>query len=140
MAGLVVDPSAILALALSDEEADYADRVLEATLRHGAAVPSIFWYELRNVLLISERRGRLTEEQAIAFLEEFSHLPIECADHPPPDGTLQIARTHGLTVYDAAYLELALRRGVALATLDKKLRLVAQTIGVTVFEEEGDLS
>ncbi|MEE8366990.1 MAG: type II toxin-antitoxin system VapC family toxin [Thermoanaerobaculia bacterium] len=135
MAALVVDPSAILALAMDDEAADYAALVLSAIEAGGAAVPSIFWYELRNVLVVSERRGRISPERTGAFLAALAHLPIESTVLPSELGVLQIARDHSLTVYDASYLDLALRRNLPLATLDNRLRAAAGAVGVVLLDD-----
>lgn len=131
---LVVDPSAIFGSAMDDENADYSDRVLTEIERSRALVPSIFWYELRNVLVVNERRQRITPAATDAFLASIGRLPIEVAPLPPDLGVLDLARSHRLTVYDAAYLDLASRRGLPLATLDNELRAAARSISVPVFE------
>ncbi|MCH9651148.1 MAG: type II toxin-antitoxin system VapC family toxin [Deltaproteobacteria bacterium] len=130
---LVVDPSAILGLVLDGEAADFGDLVLEKIERDGACAPSIFWYEIRNVLVVNERRRRITPEKTAVFLAALQDLPIEIDAHPSELSVLQLARAQGLTVYDAAYLDLASRRGVALATLDNKLRTAAQNVSVQLF-------
>lgn len=133
MTPLVVDPSAVLALALDDEVADFADRVVDRIAAESAQVPAIFWYELRNVLVVNERRRRIRAEQTSAFLATLSVLPIEISALPADTGVLSLARQYGLSVYDAAYLDLALDRGFPLATLDEKLRQAAPKAGVEVF-------
>jgi len=81
----------------------------------------LWWCELRNVLVLGERRGRLTERQTVRFLRELSQLSTTLDATPDETGLMALARRHRLTVYDAAYLELALREQVPLATLDGAL-------------------
>lgn len=141
---LIVDPSALLSLALTDEDADYANSVLDAIVQPGARssemarsealAPSIFWYEIRNVLVINERRGRLTQEQSSIFLAALEDLPIRVVHGPSEPHVLQLARAHALSVYDAAYLDLASRMPTGtLATLDTKLRAAAAAVDVAIF-------
>lgn len=130
---VVVDPSAILGLAMEDEAADFAQSVLEAIERGGGLAPSIFWYELRNVLVVNERRSRITPEQTTTFLATLEDLPIQILDIPNDAGVLLLARRHLLSIYDSAYLELAARSGAPLATLDARLREVARALGIDLF-------
>ena len=130
---LVVDPSALLALAMEDEAADYAASVLLEIEARGATAPSIFWYEVRNVLVVNERRGRISPERTDAFLASLTELPIEVVPVPAELGVVDLARKQGLSVYDAAYLELASRGGDPLATLDGALRVAASKVGVRIF-------
>ena len=130
---VVVDPSAILGIAMEDEKADFAESVLDEIQRSGASAPSIFWYELRNVLVVNERRGRIAKETTTAFLATVEELPIEMPGLPSEVGVIDLARTYELSVYDAAYLELALRLGAPLATLDTGLRDAAGKAGVSLF-------
>lgn len=130
---VVVDPSAILGLAMEDEAADFAQAVLAVIEGEGGLAPSIFWYELRNVLVVNERRGRIAPEQTMAFLATLEELPIEIQVLPSEAGVLHLARHYQLSVYDGAYLELATRSGAPLATLDSKLREVAVTAGAELF-------
>ena len=130
---IVVDPSAILGAAMEDEEADFAGSVLDEIQRNGASAPSIFWYELRNVLVVNERRGRIAREKTMAFLATVGELPIELPSLPSEAGVIDLARRYELSVYDAAYLELAVRLGAPLATLDARLRAVAGKASVRLF-------
>ena len=133
MAGLVIDVSAVLGVALDDEVSAYADSVFAALVDEPGRVPSIFWFELRNVLVVSERRSRITPEQTLFFLEALGDFSLEIDAVPPEAGVMLLARRHELTVYDAAYLDLAIRTGSRLATLDKKLRSTADKSGVEIF-------
>lgn len=86
-----------------------------------AVVPSLWWFEVRNGLVIGERRGRLTERHPARFLRDISRLAVRVDRAPDETVVLTLARRHRLTVYDAAYLELALRESGTLATLDTAL-------------------
>ncbi len=91
------------------------------------------------MLVVSERRGRIAGEKAAAFLALVEELPIEMPSLPPGAGVIDLARRFDLSVYDAAYLELALRSSAPLATLDSRLRGAAGKTGVRLFSigEEG---
>lgn len=128
----VVDTSAILALAYDDEDAAYAEAVIARIATEGAVVPTMFWFELRNALVMGERRGRITAEQTRAFLADLALLPFEVDDEPDEAGVMELARRFRLTVYDAAYLEVARRRRLALATIDEAIVRAAQGAGVEV--------
>ena len=97
-----------------------------------AFVPMLWWFEVRNALVLSERRGRIAEPQTARFLREISRLAIMVDRTPDESGVLTLARRHRLTVYDAAYLELALREAAPLATLDAQLAAAARSEAVTV--------
>lgn len=131
---LVIDASAIAAIALEDENSDYAEAVIDQVAEGEATlVPPIFWFEIRNVLVINERRGRLKRTETSRFLALLEDLPIEIAPLPPRVGVLDLARQEELSVYDAAYLDLAMRRESSLASLDRKLRSAAGHVGVRIF-------
>ena len=95
-----------------------------------AVVPSLWWFELRNILIVNERRRRITESATGAFLRDLSRLRIRIDPLPHEAGVLRLARLHRLSVYDAAYLEVAQRERLPLATLDKMLSAAARTEGV----------
>lgn len=134
---LVVDASAVLSVALADEDADYGAAMLAAIGRDGAVVPTLFWFEVRNVLLMAERRRQFTLARTTAFLADLSLLPVTVDDMPREAVVLDLARRRALTVYDATYLELAQRRGVSLATLDRALAAAARLEGVPVYARPG---
>ena len=127
----VIDASVALAWAFGEQDA----RAAVAWARMSAEAvkaPGLWWYELRNVLLVGERRGRLSEQQTGRFLRELAHSAVTL-DHSPDEMTvLALARHHRLTIYDAAYLELALREKLDLATLDAALVAAARSEGVAV--------
>lgn len=136
MSLLVVDPSVTLAWLLPDETTEQVNefrRQVEAGAE--AWIPSHWWLELCNGLLMAERRGRISAPQIAHALTLVSALPFEEDDHTAeqiPGRTFTLARKHNLTIYDAAYLELAQRRGARLATLDKELALAAARENVPV--------
>jgi predicted nucleic acid-binding protein len=117
----VVDASIVAAWALLDENSSRASQALERLRGDPALSPALLFFEVRNVLLVNERRGRLTEAQSAEFLRALSRLPIRIDQSPDETQLLILARRHRLTVYDAAYLELALRERLPLVTLDGRL-------------------
>ena len=88
--------------------------------------------EVRNTLITGERRGRLTEDDTASFLHGISRLGIHVDRTPAEAAVLMIARRHRLTVYDASYLELALREAMPLSTPDQALLGAAQAMRVAV--------
>jgi predicted nucleic acid-binding protein len=119
-----------------DESDDYARAVLRALPAGGAVVPALWILEVANVLLVAERRRRITADAAARFLELLGELPLTVAE---PDGVgevgelLRLGRAHGLSAYDVAYLRVARRERLNLATRDRLLRTAARSTGVTVF-------
>jgi predicted nucleic acid-binding protein len=131
---LVLDASVAACWAFADEDHPIATLTLERLRTEEANAPSLWWFELRNTLIVSERRKRLTEKDSNHFLHDLTKLGVQL-DHSPIDAdVLRLARTHHLSVYDASYLELALRRACPLATLDKALRKAAKSAGVALIE------
>lgn len=133
---LILDASVVAALLLPDETppAHLAASVDAATGQLHA--PWLLWAELRNVLLLAERRGRLPEGAAEAFLPLADRLGIALDTGADSAAVLRLARGHRLTIYDALYLELALRHGAStgavLATLDARLGAAARAEGVAL--------
>ena len=126
----VLDSSVTLAWVLRDEQSARADATLEQVAKIGGTAPALWWVEVRNVLVIAERRGRLTPEDTAVAVRAIDALGIHL-DHAPGNASLfRLARTHGLSASDALYLELAVRQQRPLATLDCKLRAAAQAEGV----------
>ncbi len=121
--------------AFADEEHPIATAALARIQQGQAKVPSLWWFEIRNSLVMNERRGRLTEAGTSSFLRNLGQLSIEVDRVPAEAGLLTLARRHRLTVYDAAYLELAQREGLMLATLDTALRQAAKAVGVPLLAE-----
>lgn len=128
---VVVDASVTMAWCFEDEATQETDDVLDQLRGDEAVVPALWQLEVANVLLIAERRGRITEAQAARFLDLLMHLPIR-VDRSPADIMAIVAagRRHDLTAYDAAYLVLAERLAAPLATLDDKLSAAGRAAGV----------
>jgi predicted nucleic acid-binding protein len=130
---IVLDCSVAAAWALVDEKTAWTWAALQAATVEGAVVPSIFWYEIRNILIMNERRGRIEPRQSARFLLDID--PLTDVDVPPVESDLlALARTHNLTVYDASYLELASRLRLSLCTLDGQLIDAAAKIGVGLWQ------
>jgi predicted nucleic acid-binding protein len=127
---IVIDASIVGAWVYSDESDGIADAAAEVLQDDTGLVPGLFWFEVRNLLLVGERRKRISTESTIAFLSRLDQLPLLIDSDCDSARVLNLARRHGLTVYDAAYLEVAERHGVRLATLDKRLAAAALAVGV----------
>jgi predicted nucleic acid-binding protein len=128
--GFVLDASVSACWALDDEEHTIADVALDRSDVEEIVVPSLWWFEIRNILIVAERRKRLTVATTDAFLRSIRRLKLSIDRAPEEKDVILLARRHGLTVYDSGYLELAMRGGLALATLDKRLAAAAEAEGV----------
>ena len=117
---------------MGDEEEPAATSAMRHVLERGGVAPRIWWYELRNALLVNERRGRVSPQQVSETLEDSLALGISIDDEHDESRLLDLARRFELTVYDAAYLEVAVRRSLPLATLDLRLRRAAEIVGIAV--------
>ena len=129
---IVIDASLTASWHFEDKRSAAAEAILESLEHDSAYVPLIWWFEIRNVIILGERKRRATAEQAEEFLAFLSRLPIGLDSVPAEDRLMTLARRHKLTFYDAAYLELAQREGVPLATLDKELVTAARAEGVSL--------
>ena len=128
---VVIDASVALAWCFSEEEGSWAaDAVAMQVISEAGIVPALFWYEIRNVLIPSERDERIGRAGTERFLGLLDDLRFDVDRGHSEAGTLALARRYGLTVYDAAYLETALRRQASLATLDTELAEAAASEGV----------
>ena len=135
MAALVIDSSVAAAWCFPDERTDYANTILSVVSAPLEAIAPRLWaYEVRNSVLTGLRRKRITQGDAQEFLESIKCLPIRLADPLSYDGVFTLADLHGLTVYDAAYLDLALRERLPLASLDNALCRAAGNSGVALFQ------
>lgn len=134
--GWVLDCSLALAWALPDETSKRADQFLAGVSRKNVLwVPALWWYEVSNALMMAQRRQRLSEADRMRSVELYGMLPIQTDAHLSPDTMLHLhvlAWEHDLSAYDAAYLELARRRGLGLATLDRRLATAARRVGIKV--------
>lgn len=130
----VLDSSIAACWALRDEDHPKATIALKE-LRHSSCfVPGIWWFEIRNVLLIAERLKRSAPEESASSLRRISKLRIvEELDRNDAE-ILRLARKHRLTFYDASYLELAFNMNLPLATLDSDLLRAAKAESVTLLE------
>lgn len=129
---VVVDSSVAASWCLPDEESGVAEAALRLVEAGGMLVPQLFWYELRNVLIVGERRRRIDAATSTAGLKRIAALPARVAEQHDETLLLSLARKHALTVYDAAYLELAKRTEVPVATFDQALRRAATAEAVQV--------
>lgn len=130
--GFVLDASVAACWAFDDENHPLAESALERLRTEPALVPALWWFEIRNVLVVSERRDRLTEPVSAAFLRAVARLDIAIDRTPDSAAVLALARAHRLSAYDAAYLELAQRAAAPLATLDAALARAARNEGVAL--------
>lgn len=131
----VVDNSVVMTWCFQDEANPYADAILNKLAKATAVVPPIWPLEVTNVLLVAERKGRLHEADSLRFLSLLSQLPID-VDRSWPErlmkDILSMGRAHNLSSYDASYLELAMRQGLPIATLDRNLLEAASQIDLPI--------
>ncbi len=130
---LVVDSSMAVAWCLKDEGTGATASVLRDVVRHGAVAPSLWRLEVGNALQTALRRKRITVETRDEALADLRALDVAIDDETDQrawSSTLRFADRYGLTLYDAAYLELAVRRRLSLASLDQGLRVAATKAGV----------
>ena len=135
MTDLVLDASVALSWCFKNEATEAADRVLERLADEAASVPVIWHLEVANVLALSERRRRITPAASTGFIAMIESLTIVVDDETPSRAfgrVLDLAREERLTAHDAAYLELAMRLGVPLASKDGDLCDAAERVGVSV--------
>lgn len=137
--GLILDASATLArlvARLDPAEVVLSEATLQALYEEDAVVPALWYSEITNGILVAERRGVSSPDKSALFLSMVREAPI-VADTTPPSMVqttiLALARTYGLTAYDATYLELVLRTGKPLATFDRRLAEAVRKAGGRVF-------
>lgn len=135
MVGFVIDASYAAAWCFEDEATSATEAALDECEAHGAFVPSLWKFEIANLLRSAERRGRISEEDADRRILALSDLVI--VDHETSVATcwrdiVPIARAHTLTIYDASYVELALRLKLPLATRDKAMMEAARALKIEV--------
>jgi predicted nucleic acid-binding protein len=136
LSGVVVDAPVTLAWCFPDEASEYADRVLVALKGQAIVVPAVWGLEIANAMLAGERRKRLKQPEILRFLALLEGLSIVQDGQAVSESVrnvLPLACDYDLSAYDAAYLELSIRHGVPLATLDAKLQKAAQRAGVKIF-------
>lgn len=132
----VLDASIAASWAFKDEAHPQAELSLAKTGREEAVVPALWWFEVRNTLVVNERRRRITEPDTAKFLKALARLPIRADREPDEAAVLRLARRYRLSVYDAVYLELAQREGLPLATLDEELARAARAEKVALMGDK----
>ena len=131
----VIDNSVVMSWCFKDETNKYADAILHKLCEARAVVPSIWPLEVVNVLLVAERRKRLSEADSTRFITLLTQLPIIVEQERPENmmkELLTFARANNLSSYDASYLDLAMKRGYPIATSDDKLIQAARRIDVQI--------
>ena len=125
-----------LMASLKQSDQQYAKRVLKSMKKAVALVPELWYLEALNALLCAERKGKITTAQTKAFTSQLENLPITVDSSTWRQSfgqTMDLARVYSLSSYDAAYLELAVREFLTLATLDEKLVKAAKKAGVNIY-------
>lgn len=130
----VIDASVSASWLLPDESDARAVAAYDRLDTDEAFAPWLWWFEIRNIFITSERRGRIEPEKTHRALTLLARLPVHIDHAPDETAILALARRYRLTVYDAAYLELALRGGMPFATLDAALATAARTENVLLLE------
>jgi predicted nucleic acid-binding protein len=138
MTSFVLDASLALAWHFPDEASSRANAIASLSDVATIVLPSHWFAEIANGMLVGERRRRTTSEERVRFIDRIKLLDVD-VDGPDPnrmfDVILPLARAHGLTIYDTLYLELAERRGLPLASLDDELNAAARRVGIELVEE-----
>lgn len=129
----VIDASIVAGLAFAEASSPKIAAAIDELAASEALTPSLFFFEVRNALVVNEKRGRITPQGSTDFLRRLTRMPIRIAPLPDEEGLMALARNRKLTVYDAAYLELAMREALPLATLDRDLEKAAIAEGVVLF-------
>ncbi|HEY3968363.1 MAG TPA: type II toxin-antitoxin system VapC family toxin [Planctomycetaceae bacterium] len=132
-ASLIIDCSLTMTWCFADEATDASADIQDRLTHEGVLVPAHWFLEVTNVLVMAEKRRRITSSRSDAFVQLLQVLDIEVDNDIPGrafDHVLPLCRTHKLTSYDAAYLDLAVRRRLPLASLDKDLRAAAEELGI----------
>lgn len=131
LSDFVLDASATMVLVMDDEPEEPVIPIVSALRDGDAVVPGLWRFEVANALDTSRRRGRIDDAGFAYILGLVESIRVaQDADPPSIGSVLGLSREHGVTAYDAAYLSLALRRALPLATTDRRLRAVAEKCGV----------
>ncbi|HSZ00986.1 MAG TPA: type II toxin-antitoxin system VapC family toxin [Terriglobales bacterium] len=136
MTGVVIDASLALAWCFPDEASEYADGVLVALEGRTVMVPPVWALEITNAVLVAERRKRAKLADVRRFVELLGGLTIIEQSQTVIDtvsSVLPLARQYGLSAFDAAYLDVAVRQGAPLATLDSTLERAGRSAGIKIF-------
>lgn len=129
---IVVDASIAVAWILPDEHNHSADEVLDGLRGDYAIVPSLFWFETRNLFLMAERRGRLGRGEALLSMAQLRGLPLRDEGMALDNLVFSLAERHRLSAYDATYLALSFELALPLATADLRLASAAKTENLSV--------
>ena len=137
MSRFVLDASTVLTWCFPDEKVQKAQEISERIAGGDTVIVPAFWrHEILNALLVGERRKRLTPDLIQAFITDLNRLPVAVDERATPEIVFEITqglcRRHGLTAYDAAYLEIAMRDRYPLATVDDDLKRAAIQEGIAV--------
>ncbi len=128
--GWVIDASVTMPWFFVDEATPFTERVLDHLGDHALWVPTLWVFECANVLQSAQRRRRIDAARRVEIAGELGALPVFIDQQTPDFVSLdRLAATHGLSAYDAAYLELALRRSLVLVSLDERLIAAATSLG-----------
>jgi predicted nucleic acid-binding protein len=128
----VLDASIAITWAMRDEANPQADLAFNCLQTGSAIVPGIWWYEVRNILIVNERRGRIEAADSVQFLRDLDAFRIDVQFPQDELQLIDLSRKHRIPIYDAAYLAIALREHLPLATLDKNLESAARIEAVTL--------
>jgi len=138
--GFVVDNSIVMSWCFEDETNDYANSVLESLDKEKAFVPAIWPLEVGNVLLVAERKKRMSQANSTRFIALLDGLPI-IVEQETPDRMMKeivwLARKYDLSAYDASYLDLAMRLDIPISSLDTSLLKAAKKCKVPVYKPFG---
>lgn len=137
MTSIVIDASIALSWCFADERNDASQRLLERVILKGALVPNLWHLEVCNSLIIGEIKGRISIESIVEQFKNFSDMPIEVDPQTSVaawGSIARIARAHKLTSYDAAYVELAHRYSIELATRDEAMIKAATELKIPLFK------
>jgi predicted nucleic acid-binding protein len=132
---LIIDCSITMSWCFADEASEQTARIQDRLVAEAALVPGHWFLEVANVLAMAEKRRRISAVDATHFIQLLAKLDIQADEEAPArafDHLLPLCRSHSLTSYDAAYLDLAVRRQLPLASLDDDLRRAAARLGVVV--------
>ena len=133
----VIDNSVVMSWCFKDETSKYTDAMLDYLEQATAYVPAIWPLEVSNVLLVAERRKRLSRSDSSRFISLLLELPIIVEPESPVrmlSEILALAREYKLSSYDASYLDLAMRKGLPIATTDKNIILAARRSSVPILK------
>lgn len=135
MAGVVIDASVASAWCFPDEQTEYTNSVFSAISSSSVepVAPNLWAYEIRNSILMAFRRGRINRPDSEQLLASLKGLDIRLVE-PAYDDLFALASAHALTIYDAAYLNIAIRENAPLASLDRKLVQAAALCNIPVYQ------